>query len=130
MSQAFELEGSLPPHRRFFPEARGYTGTALGVVFDRGALDEKLGSTGAVEGSAELRVPLPVGRRNAVVPFVDVIGISPDTAGLLDDLYPAAGALLTLSLFEERLEFSIWGAWPLRDAISARYVGASLGGGF
>ncbi|MCB9537614.1 MAG: hypothetical protein H6704_15290 [Myxococcales bacterium] len=130
MSQAFEIDGSLPPHRRFFPEARGYTGTALGVVFDRGALDEKLGSTGAVEGSAELRVPLPVGRRNAVVPFVDVIGVSPDTRGLLDDLYPAAGALLTLSLFDERLEFSIWGAWPLRDEISARYVGASLGGGF
>lgn len=130
MSQAFELEGQLPPHRRYFPEARGYTGTALGDVFERGTVDEKLGSTSAIEGSAELRVPLPVGRRNAVVPFVDVIGVAPNTRGLLDDLYPAAGALLTLSLFDERLEFSIWGAWPLRDEISARYVGASLGGGF
>ncbi len=130
LQQVHVIDGVLAAHRRLFPSARGYGSRALATPVLRGGLTEKLGALQAAEGTAELRIPAPVGRRNAVVPFADAMSIAERTGDLLDDIYPSAGVALTFSLFSERVEGVLWGAWPLRDELSATYVGASIGGSF
>ncbi len=123
--------GRLQAHQRVFPAARGYSGKAIGVDF---LLDDgdtlSLGGLHALDGVAELRIPLPYGRRNAISPFAEAAMVSDDRARLLDDIYPTAGLAYAFSFFDERLEGVLWGAWGLRDGPSREYVGGALGGNF
>lgn len=121
----------LAPHRRLFPEARGYAAGELGLRFelpDGDTLD--LGGLHAADGSVELRIPLPFGRRNAISPFLDAAAVADRPEELRDDVFTAAGLALAFSFFDERIEGVLWGAWPLRDDVEATYVGGSLGGNF
>lgn len=124
-------EAGLPAHRRLFPAARGYGGTAVGLDFELPKGDAlRLGGLYAADASAELRIPMPFGRRNAVSPFVDAASVADTLRGLRDDVYPSVGLAVAFSLFRERLEGVLWGAWPLREEAAASYVGGSLGGNF
>ncbi|MCB9553793.1 MAG: BamA/TamA family outer membrane protein [Myxococcales bacterium] len=124
-------EAALPAHRRLFPAARGYGGTAVGLDFDLPEGETlRLGGLHAADASAELRIPLPFGRRNAVSPFVDAASVADSVGALRDDIYPSVGLAVAFSLFRERLEGVLWGAWPLREEAAASYVGGSLGGNF
>lgn len=124
-------KGRLQAHQRLFPGARGYTGSGIGLDFDFDDDDTvRLGGLHAAEGSVELRVPLPFGRRNALSPFFDVAFVSDDLEHLLQESFAAPGLAATFSLFDERLEGTLWAAWPLRDDAAHEYVGASVGGNF
>ncbi len=124
--------GELLAHQRAFPDIRGFDARSIGVPFDVAA-DETivLGGTTAATASAELRVPIPVGRRNAFAPFLDVATVSGDDDPFLANPHAAAGVTLYFSVFSERLEGYLHGAWPLLgDAGDEQYVGGGLGGAF
>ncbi len=124
-------QASLPAHRRLFPAARGYGSTAVGLDFplpDESAL--RLGGLHASDASVELRIPMPFGRRNALSPFFDAASVADTPERLRDDVFTSVGLALSFSLFRERLEGVLWGAYPLRDDASPTYVGGSLGGNF
>ncbi|MCB9549750.1 MAG: BamA/TamA family outer membrane protein [Myxococcales bacterium] len=130
---AATADGSLQGHQRLFPSARGYSGSSIGVEFPGAEGDAVLlGGLHAVDGSAEIRIPLPFGRRNAIAPFVDAAAVSDDVKALfqLEDVKTSAGLAVTFSLFDERIEGSVWGAWPLDPDADAEYVGGSFGGSF
>lgn len=124
-------QAGLPAHRRLFPAARGYGSTAVGLDFalpDESAL--RLGGLHASDASVELRIPMPFGRRNAISPFFDAASVADTPERLRDDVFTSAGLALSFSLFRERLEGVLWGAYPLREDASPTYVGGSLGGNF
>lgn len=121
----------LPPHRRLFPSARGYASKDLGLRFDLPDGDTlDLGGLHAADASAELRIPLPFGRRNALTPFFDAAAVADTPEGLRDDISPSVGLAFSFSVFRERIEGVLWGAYPLRDDVEPTYVGGSLGGNF
>ncbi|MEZ4465600.1 MAG: hypothetical protein R3F43_14275 [bacterium] len=91
-----------------------------------------LGGLHAVDGTAEIRIPLPFGRRNALAPFFDAARVSDDVRSLLrlDEVKTSVGLTVNFSLFDERIEGTVWGAWPLDEDADAEYVGGSFGGSF
>lgn len=121
----------LPGNLRQRPSARGYASKAFGVVVT-GPNDasERIGALQAMDASLELRVPLPYGRRNGVIPFLDAATAADTLAGLPDEVRYAAGLALTFSLFSERVEGVVWAAWPLDADAEAEFVGGGFGGGF
>ncbi len=124
-------DADLPAHRRLFPQARGYSRGDLGLRFalpDGDTLD--LGGLHALDGTIELRIPLPFGRRNALSPFVDAASVGDAPEELREDVATAVGLAFAFSFFRERIEGVVWGAFPLREDADATYVGGSLGGNF
>jgi len=134
----FGGKGALQGHQRLFATARGYANSSIGVTFpvaateDAAATTVLLGGLHAIDGSVELRIPLPVGRRNAVAPFFDAAAVADEVRPLFEvaDARTSAGLVLTFSLFDERIEGSVWGAWPLHEGAKAEYVGGNFGGSF
>ena len=123
--------GKLQAHQRFFPQARGYGAHAMAVKFpleDNQTLT--IGGLHAAEAGAEIRLPMPWGRRNAFSPFVDAGTVGDETRALLRDPRFAVGLSYAFSLFRERVEGVVWGAYALHADASPTYTGASLGGNF
>ncbi len=121
--------GVLQAHQRLVPKARGYTSSAIGVEFPFKDGTQRLGGLHAFEGTGELRIPLPFGHRNALIPFYDVATVSDELGTLFKEPHGAIGLTFAFSFFSERLEGNLWGAYPLTDA-SPEYVGVGLGGNF
>jgi outer membrane protein assembly factor BamA len=123
--------GELLAHQRAFPDIRGFDTRSIGVPVDVGAETIVLGGTTAATASAEIRLPIPVGRRNAFAPFLDAATVSGDDDPFLSNPHAAAGATLYFSVFSERLEGFLYGAYPfLGDVGEKQYVGGGLGGSF
>lgn len=131
--------GDLQGHQRLFAGARGYAGSSIGVPFTLPPLavglpapEVVLGGLHAIDGSAELRIPLPFGHRNAIAPFFDAASAADDVPDLFlwEDLRTSVGLLVTFSLFDERIEGAAWAAWPLHEDAEGDYVGGSFGGSF
>lgn len=123
-------DSALFPLVRVFPGARGFAAGSEGVSIDGGSGGAfTLGGLDAIDGSVQLRIPLPFGRRNAIAPFVDVLGAGDSFDAAVAALQPSFGGALEFSLFGERIEGTLWGAWPL-EAADASYIGGSVGGGF
>lgn len=129
------LDGDvLPYHRRFSPTLRGYSSTTLGRLaqLGPGGAELTVGGEGAFALELGLRLPIPLGRRNALMPFAVAGGLwegKPPTD--LSQVFSAGGAELTFSFLDERLEGSLWLAYPFGGPGSsweASYVGGSLGG--
>jgi outer membrane protein assembly factor BamA len=123
--------GKLQAHQRFFPQARGYGAHAMAVTFplaDNQTL--KLGGLHAAEAGAEIRLPMPWGRRNAFSPFVDAGTVGDETRALLQDPRFAFGLAYAFSLFRERVEGVVWGAYAAHPDALPTYAGANLGGNF
>ncbi len=123
--------GKLQAHQRFFPQARGYGAHAMAVTFplaDNQTL--KVGGLHAAEASAEVRLPMPWGRRNAFSPFVDAATVGDETRALARDPRFAFGLAYAFSLFRERVEGVVWGAYAAHADALPTYAGANLGGNF
>ncbi|MBM4321517.1 MAG: hypothetical protein FJ125_16630, partial [Deltaproteobacteria bacterium] len=126
---------TLPYHRRFWPTLRGYTGSSLGrkeqLASPAGAAFA-VGGEGAFSLELGLRLPIPLGRRNALMPFAAAGGLwEGDPPDDLSQVFTSGGLELTFSALEERLEGSLWLAYPFGGPPSgweASYVGGSLGG--
>lgn len=125
-------DAALPGHLRQRPSARGYASGAHGVLVQGPDPDEaeRFGALHASDASLEVRIPLPVGRRNAITPFLDAAAAADTIAGLKDDARFAVGLAVSFSLFDERIEGVVWGAWPFEADTKAEYVGGGFGGGF
>jgi outer membrane protein assembly factor BamA len=123
--------GKLQAHQRFFPQARGYGAHAMAVAFplaDNQTL--KIGGLHAAEAGAEIRLPMPWGRRNAFSPFVDAGTVGDETSALFRDPRLAFGLSYAFSLFRERVEGVVWGAYAAHADALPTYAGANLGGNF
>ena len=123
-------DASLPGHLRQRPTARGYAASAIGVAVPGVESTELLGALHATDATIELRIPLPIGRRNGISPFLDAAAAADEANLLLDDVRTAIGAAFSFSLFNERIEGVVWGAWPLEEDANSKLFGGSFGGGF
>ncbi len=129
-------ENPLEPHRRAIPHLRGYTASAFKVDYeppadaDPCAKKVTLSEVQGVSFSSELRIPLPFGSRNAIVPFFDGASVGSRIKELKKDFYKAAGLLLTFSMLNERIEGSLFGAYPFHSGPGRQYIGVSFGGNF
>ena len=120
----------LLPHQRISPKLRGYASKAFGFDIVSGDITERLGGQQAMTLLSELRIPLPFGRRNAIVPFGGVATVADQFMDLYKEIDGAAGMMLTLSLFNEAVEGFVWGAYPIASDAKPEYVGFGLGGNF
>lgn len=123
-------EADLPGHLRQRPSARGYAADAIGVLVAGPDSSELLGALHTADGTIELRIPLPIGRRNGISPFLDAATAADKASALLDDVHTAVGVALSFSFLQERIEGVVWGAWPLDEDAEASRVGGSFGGSF
>jgi hypothetical protein len=132
-------DGDLQGHQRLFASARGYKSSSIGVPFALPPLapglpppEVVLGGLHAIDGSIELRIPLPFGHRNALAPFFDAAATADEVPDLFrwSDARTSVGLLVTFSLFDERIEGAAWAAWPFDEDAEAEYVGGSFGGSF
>lgn len=123
-------DADLPGHVRKRPVARGYAPGGLGVRVQGPDADAVIGALYSSNATLELRIPLPWGRRNGVSPFLDTAAAADDADALPDDLRVALGLAISFSLFQERIEGIIWGAWPLAADVEAQYIGGGFGGSF
>lgn len=135
LAQVFPRGEGVHAHQRIFPRIRGYGSRGVGVDFEGpdaglGAPTVRLGGLIAGEGTAEVRLPIPFGARNALSPFVDVASAGDEGDLPFADPFPSVGLAISFSFFEEKLEGVVWGAYPLRDSGDAEYVGGSIGGSF
>lgn len=123
---------ALTPHLRPLPTIRGFERRTIGLTFEiPGGEEVTLGGTTVTTASAELRVPVPIGRRNAVAPFFDAATVAGDDDPVLAHPHLAAGAAVYVSLFSERLEGFVFVASPLTEEdAEPEYVGAGVGGSF
>ena len=124
-------DADLPGSLRKRPSARGYAADAVGVLA-RGPDDasELLGALHTADATIELRIPVPVGRRNGISPFLDAAMAADEARALLNDVHTALGAALSFSLFDERIEGVVWAAWPLDEDANPRRFGGAFGGSF
>jgi outer membrane protein assembly factor BamA len=127
-----DQDGRILAHLLPTPDIRGYDSGTIGLSTTLPGGDEVvLGGMTAATASAELRMPIPIGRRNAFGPFFDVATVGGDDDPFFAHPHMAVGAALYFSLFSERLEGSVHVAYPLqRSGTSPSYVGGGLGGSF
>ena len=127
----FADDARLFAHRLLTPKARGYTSDALGQSLEVDGDEVLVGHRATWESGVALRFPLPW-RRNALRAFLDLasgggLELTPwDT----DAMRPGVGMGLDFSLFDERLEGSLYGTLPLKDGPSPEYYVLSAGGSF
>ena len=125
--------GGLTAHQRLIPKIRGFKSDAITLPnpIDDAMVPLKLGGVTIATGSAELRIPIPLARRNALAPFLDAAHVRGEGKPFLDKIHMAAGAIVYFSFFNERLEGFVYGAYPLEVARDRQeLLGMGVGGSF
>jgi hypothetical protein len=128
---SFADDDELYAHRMLTPRARGYAGTALRATHLVDGKEILIGHRATWESTVAVRIPLPF-RRNAIRVFADLASGGPLELRPWDPdtIRPGIGIGLDFSLFDERLEGTLDGTYPLSDGPAVEYYSLAVGGSF